>query len=138
MGVFASALGIASLVHWFQRPHYTAYGISAVLIGSFAASLGIAYQVKYAGGELDFLIYSVPTPFAYYGILTIVVFFSMGTVLARLKSKLVGTVLATLATVIFIVAVSSSLHTADQTIDRQYQTNNPVSPRVQDGTNISK
>ena len=121
MGVFACALGIASLVHWFTRSHYTAYGISAVLIGGFAASLGLAYQVKHAGGQLDFIITSVPTPLAYYVISIIVAFFVLGTLLARLRSKLPGTVLASLAVVVFIAVMGSALHTSDQTMDATSQ-----------------
>jgi hypothetical protein len=138
MGVFASALGFASLVHWYYRPHYTAYGISAILIGGGTASLGLAYQVKHAGGELDFLVYSVPTPLAYYVISTIVVFLVLGTLLARLKSMLPGTVLAALALVVLIAVTGSALHTADRSLDPPSDTNNPVSSQVQNGINISK
>jgi hypothetical protein len=129
MGVFSCALGITALIHWFHRPHYTAYGISAVLIGSFATSLALAYQVKHAGGDLDFLLFSFATPLAYYGITAIVVVLVLGILLARLKSKSVGAVLAALAAVVLMETTGSALHTADRAIEPQCETNDPVSPK---------
>jgi hypothetical protein len=129
MGVISCALGITALVHWFQRPHYTAYGISAVLIGSFATGLALAFQVKHAAGALDFLLFSSATPTAYYSITAMVAVFVSGILLARLKSKPAGVVLATLAIIALMVTTGSTLHTADQNMASQHQSTKPFAPK---------
>ena len=78
MAVFSCILGVASLVYWYQRPHHTAYGIAAVFIGSVAAGLGLAYQVKHAAGTLDSVLFSLPTPLAYYALFIATVLLTAG------------------------------------------------------------
>ena len=117
MGAGSCILGLASLVHWFRRPHYTAYGIAAVLIGSFATGLALAYQVKYADGALDFLLFEAPTPLAYYEILLALALLAAGVFLARTRSKPAGTGLAFLAMAGLIYLLSSAMHTADRSME---------------------
>lgn len=116
MGVAACGLGVPSITHWFERPGHTGWGVAGIMLGAPSAAVGIAYQIKHAAGTLDALYYKLPVETGYWicGILVVVIV--VGLVVARLKSKAVGTVIASLAIAALIVSSTWWLTTADRSL----------------------
>jgi hypothetical protein len=114
MGVVASIQGVLAVVYRFEKSSYnTPSGIAGIIISPVALSLCFAYGVKYANGELDFLVRELKVPFAYYLLVSLSALVAMGIVLARFKARHVGTIIAVLALGLAFICGGWAITTAD-------------------------
>jgi hypothetical protein len=114
MGMGACLLGVPSVTHWFERPGYTGWGIAGISLGSVATGLGFAYQVKHADGRFDFLLYPLGVPQAYWIMGIAAALIIAGLFLARLKTKIIGAIVAGVAIAVLSICMGWSLTTADR------------------------
>ncbi|MCP4604358.1 MAG: hypothetical protein GY847_28190 [Proteobacteria bacterium] len=114
MGVVACALGVPSITNWYERPGYTGWGTAGITLGSVTVIMGIAYGIKHAAAALDVVYYPLHTPTSFYIVGVSVGLIIGGLLLARLKSRSFGVVIAYLALAVFFVTGSWALTTADR------------------------
>ncbi len=113
-GIVGWVLGILSVTHWHRKPGYTGWGISGIVLGGSSASLSLAYQIKHAAGALDALHVPLSAPFAAGVMITAAMVTALAMILARVKGKTIGVVLASLAVAIMSLSGAWALTTADR------------------------
>lgn len=117
LGVLGCVFGIPSITHWFYKPGYTPWGISALVLGVTAADLSTAYQIKYAQGALDGAFFSIGPLLAAGICASAIAICALGLVIARKKNRPFGIFLTSSALAGLIVVSTAALITAD----RQYE-----------------
>jgi Zn-dependent membrane protease YugP len=80
--------------------------------------VGLAFQIKHAGGSLDFLLYELPTPKAY--LFLGISFFALivGFLLGRFRSRALGIIIASTAILSLTLSGSFTLITADRAMTK--------------------
>lgn len=94
MGGISFALGVPLITLWHDRLGNTGWGIAGIALGTLSVSVGYAYQIKHAAGDLDSLVYPLGTSTYYYLLGALLLIGLAGMILARKKSPLLGTILA--------------------------------------------
>lgn len=114
LGAAACALGIPSVLYWYARPGYVAWGVAGILLGIAAISVGLAFQIKHAASSLDVLFRALPTPDAYFVLGAAFVALAAGMLLGRLRFRIPGAIIAGLAITVLAVSGGWALLTADR------------------------
>jgi hypothetical protein len=119
LGLAGCALAVPSITHWYEGQGYTGWGIAGIILGGTASSVGLAYQIKHLAGALDGLVVPLAAPLSEYlfagGIALIVV----GLLIARLKARGAGAILAGLAVAATILVATWGMTTADRALISQ-------------------
>ena len=120
MGAFSCALGVLAITRWFKKTGNTGFGVAGVFLGTIALSLGLAFQVKHAHGDLDMLFFPLNPPMSYLSIAGFAALVAISLMFSRLKARNVGALMSALSLVALVVSASWALTTADREYQRDH------------------
>ena len=114
LGAISCVLGVLATSR--SRPGTGAVGfaISGLCIDVVGVPVGLAFQIKHAGGALDMLFRPLPLPEAYCAIGVLALLVGLGLALAKFKARFLGDLLALLALAGLLLVGGWTLITADR------------------------
>ena len=122
LGVLGLSASIPSITHWHQKPGYTGWGISGLFLGFWSFSLGLAYQIKYAEGALDYLVVPVVVSQLIPATIILGVIVALGLFWARVHHRNAGVLIAAVAMLAISLLSGWTLITADRAYEQSHLT----------------
>lgn len=118
----ACAIAVPSITRWHAQPGSRGWGYTGIITGLLAVCFGSAFQIKGAGGALDYLVYplSAQTGAGILALSGLVI--AAGLVLARKGFQMLGAILVSLSAIAFAVGGSWTLIEADRIYEQQRTT----------------
>jgi drug/metabolite transporter (DMT)-like permease len=117
LALVGNALGVPAITrHYRSNTRTTSYGISGITMSTLALVVGLAVQVKHAGGRLDGLTWSISAGGGYGVLAASIALLVVGLIIARARAVRVGTLLAAVALVAIVFTGSSVLTNADRAL----------------------